>query len=66
MKRYFLSLMLMVVLAFLSSCSDDCDDNTNNPAEPSYNTPKYIIFLIGDGMANPQINVTEAALNDTK
>ena len=30
--------------------------------DAKYKTPKYIFFFIGDGMAMPQINATEAAL----
>lgn len=63
MKKYYLTLILAVIFGLLSSCSDDCDES-NDPSDQSFNTPKYIIMLIGDGMANPQINVTEAAMND--
>ncbi len=47
---------------FLTSCSDD-SENTETNSITDYNTPKYIFFFIGDGMSNPQINATEAALN---
>lgn len=63
-----LTLMLFAImsLALVTSCSDDDNgDTSSNPNEaPAYKTPKYIFFLIGDGMGAPQINVTEAALND--
>lgn len=67
-SKILMVLSLVVVISLVSSCSDDEDDNNavvvpkNTTTE--YNTPKYIFFFIGDGMAGPQINLTEAALND--
>ena len=64
-----LSLLLLLTgfsQMFLSSCSDDdtkAEDLKSNEIT-SYKTPKYIFFFIGDGMATPQVNLTEAALND--
>jgi len=69
MKRNLLSLGLISMLIaglfspFLTSCNED-EDETEYNTITEYKTPKYIFFFIGDGMSSPQINVTEAALND--
>lgn len=64
LKKLTFLLLLSLSLGFIVSCSDD-DDNTNTPIDgDSYKTPKYIFFFIGDGMATPQVNLTEAALSD--
>lgn len=55
-------LCLLVVTVFVG-CSDD-DDNIVKNSISEYETPKYVFFFIGDGMASPQINLTEAALAD--
>lgn len=70
LKWGFLSLAAATAMS-LTSCSDD---NTATRTESSAavnvpvhtisrgSQPKYIIYLIGDGMASPQINLAEAAL----
>jgi len=37
------------------------DDKVNQETD---SVPKYVFVFIGDGMSSPQINITEAALND--
>ncbi|MFP4543388.1 MAG: alkaline phosphatase [Candidatus Kapaibacterium sp.] len=64
-----LALMAMTIIAAASlslvSCSDNGGNKTVKPNEkPTYKTPKYIFFFIGDGMATAQISLTEAALDD--
>lgn len=62
MKNLILSFLLISSFILLISCDEDTS-NTVTPDNPLvYKTPKYVIFLIGDGMAIPQINLTEAAL----
>ena len=61
--------ILFVFAILFSMALMGCEDDgpTNQPdveKETAYNTPKYIIFLIGDGMATPQINIAEAAMNE--
>jgi len=58
-------LVMLATSSFLSSCSND-DDETESKTknQVQYETPKYIFYFIGDGMAMPQVNITEAALND--
>lgn len=58
-KLSFFSLIIAVAfVAIMTSCSDDdCPTCENDPY--AYETPKYVFLLIGDGMATPQINVTE-------
>ncbi len=68
MKRTFkhiwtLALIIASTTVFLTSCDND-DNNIEIKKQEEYKTPKYVFFFIGDGMAMPQINVTEAALND--
>lgn len=63
LKRLAYLLAISFVLAFALSCSED--DDSNDPSDNnSYKTPKYIFFFIGDGMASPQLQLTEAALSD--
>ena len=67
MKKVSLLLLAIFAMTIMISCSDD--DNNDNPAvDPNtitdYNTPKYVFFFIGDGMAQVQMNLAEAALND--
>jgi alkaline phosphatase len=59
-------LMMALIVSMMVSCSDDDDETSSNPAKNplDYKTPKYIFFFIGDGMATPQINLAQAALND--
>lgn len=67
-KNFFrfslIGLAVMLGLGMLfTACSDEGDDVEKN-AITAYDTPKYIFYLIGDGMGSPQINMTEAALNN--
>ena len=61
-------LKFLSVLFFFSVVFVACNDNNETEVEENsiseYKTPKYVFFFIGDGMSTPQINVTEAALND--
>lgn len=69
LKWGFLSLTAATTLS-LASCSDNNETRTENTTAVTVPThaisrgtqPKYIIYLIGDGMATPQINLAEAAL----
>ncbi len=69
MKNKALKLCLFATV-FIASVFTACDtlnyDLLNESGDPKqlnvYKTPKYIFYFIGDGMAGPQINVTEAAL----
>lgn len=67
-KNWSKVLMMSVICGSLLlaniSCSDDNDDVPNPPVITETKTPKYIIFLIGDGMSSPQINAAEVALNE--
>lgn len=61
--------LVMSSLLFSLGCNNtetDSDDITINisgtDVKVSYNTPKYIIYFIGDGLAMPQVNATEASL----
>ncbi len=69
MKMNYLKLnfLIMVTVGLLFSACDgfeyDINDEDGEPKQINvYKTPKYIFFFIGDGMATPQINATEAAL----
>jgi len=64
MKVIMGSLVLLTSLILLVSCGDDGDDSDVLNSITKYDTPKYVFYFIGDGMANPQVNLTEAALND--
>ncbi len=66
LQRTLRVLLMSLVVSMMVSCSDDDDEGSSNPvANPlAYKTPKYIFFFIGDGMAAPQINLAQAALND--
>ncbi len=57
------ALILASSLFVATSCSDDEKEVIIDPTT-DYKTPKYVFFFIGDGMSNPQINITEAALNN--
>lgn len=61
LTKLFVVLFSVVIFA---ACSDDNDSSTKPNEMPDYKTPKYIFLFIGDGVGSPQINVTEAALND--
>jgi alkaline phosphatase len=66
MKKVSLLLLAIFAMTIMISCSDD--DNNDPVVDPNsiteYNTPKYVFFFIGDGMAQVQMNLAEAALND--
>lgn len=69
LKKIYSSLfswgILLLLLSFsLTSCEDDevIQKKENPNSITGYKTPKYVFFLIGDGMAAPQINITEAAI----
>jgi alkaline phosphatase len=67
-KKNLLKILVlsMVSVLIFTSCSDDNKEaiiKKESNSITSYKTPKYIFFFIGDGMSNPQINITEAALN---
>lgn len=67
LKTIGLSVVLSVASLAMFSCSDDNDSTGNGDGGDETtltNVPKYVIFLIGDGMSTPQINVAEAALNE--
>ncbi len=64
MKKLFLLFALIFAAILINSCSDDDTSSPEPNAEPTYETPKYVIVLIGDGMGFPQVNATEAALAD--
>jgi len=50
-------------LALLASCSDDSSESTTAVStDDQVGRAKYVFFFIGDGMASPQVNVTEATL----
>lgn len=50
-------------LALLASCSDDSSESTTGTnTDDQVGRAKYVFFFIGDGMASPQVNVTEATL----
>jgi len=76
-KNFFKLFVLMLALSVsFYSCDDDdneqeieevVNDDTKGTNEEEVvveSAPKYVFFFIGDGMSSPQINVTEAALND--
>lgn len=58
-------IMMSMLVVSISGCDEDDEvaDVVNAPAATD-NVPKYIFFFIGDGMASPQVNLTEAALAD--
>ncbi len=58
-------LMMSMLVVSISGCDEDDEvaDIVNAPAATD-NVPKYIFFFIGDGMASPQVNLTQAALDD--
>ncbi len=66
LQRTLKVMMMALIVSFMVSCSDDDDEVSSNPTSNpmDYKTPKYIFFFIGDGMAAPQINLAQAALND--
>ena len=58
---------MLIALAnamFISCEKDDSDNNNSNEDKVVKKAPKYVFFFIGDGMAAPQVNITEAALAD--
>jgi len=68
-KRGFLSslvmgIMMSMLVVSISGCDDDDGPDVVNAPSATDKTAKYIFFFIGDGMASPQVNLTEAALAD--
>ena len=69
-KNLLFALLVSCAISFVfTACEEDViydSKNMDNPGEPKqiniYKVPKYIFYFIGDGMATPQINVTEAAV----
>lgn len=55
--------LLAGLWAFTGGCSDNVDPSTTT-SENNKDTAKakYIFLFVGDGLASPQVNVTEAAL----
>lgn len=66
MKSRILFASIMLFNLILTACDDNSqNEGLNTQPEVEYKTPKYVIFLIGDGMATPQINIAEAAMNES-
>ncbi len=67
-RSFFQALMVGLIMSMLvvsiSGCDDDDGPDAVNAPTATDKTPKYIFFFIGDGMASPQVNMTEAALAD--
>jgi len=75
MKKIIVPLTI-AVLSVLSGCDKDIVQSEESAYDDTlavidtvtvdssvlYNTPKYVFLFVGDGMALPQINATEAAL----
>jgi len=63
---FALALLTSFTFAFTSCYYEEMDDDSDIDSESDltedYNKPKYIFLFLGDGMANVQINATEAAL----
>ncbi len=57
-------LMMSMLVISISGCDDDDGPDLTNTPNTTTKTAKYIFFFIGDGMASPQVNMTEAALAD--
>jgi len=64
-KRNILTLFALAFVALSFSACTTKTTQTSVETATSYNGPKakYVFFFIGDGMAMPQINMAEAALN---
>ena len=54
----------IILAGSFTSCEQDEKEVIIDPVT-DYETPKYVFFFIGDGMSNPQINITEAALSNS-
>ncbi|MCG8410312.1 MAG: alkaline phosphatase [Bacteroidales bacterium] len=65
-KNFKIAVLIVITsIVTLISCNKDDDSaNIELNSVTNYKTPKYIFYFIGDGMGAPQINVTEAALNE--
>ncbi len=61
-------LIFIFLVSFAASCTKQ--DNSNSSSEMNsakeFKTPKYIFYFIGDGMAAPQVAMTQAYLRYTK
>ena len=64
LRSFMMGLMMSMLVVSISGCDDDDGPDVVNAPAATGNTPKYIFFFIGDGMASPQVNMTEAALAD--
>ena len=62
-KIAFAIALFSTSLLTFTACEDEQDEKEIiiDPRK-DYKTPKYVFYFIGDGMGNPQINATEAAL----
>ena len=63
-QSLLLGLMMSMLVVSISGCDEDDGPDVVNAPSATDKTPKYIFFFIGDGMASPQVNLTEAALAD--
>lgn len=55
-------ILLLVILGFYFINGSTAGTNANSKFENNSGTPKYIFYFIGDGMAMPHLQLTEAAL----
>lgn len=62
MKKLSRLFTLALSAFMLFSCNDDDTKVVPNTVN-DYMTPKYVFLFIGDGMATPQINITESTNN---
>ncbi len=67
-RSFFRSLLFGLTMSMLvvsiSGCTEEKSPDVANSSPANDKTPKYIFFFIGDGMASPQINLTQVALDD--
>jgi alkaline phosphatase len=56
------AILLLVILGFYFTAGSTAGNNTNSKFENTSGTAKYIFYFIGDGMAMPHVQMTEAAL----
>jgi alkaline phosphatase len=63
-SRWTLAMIAMFIFAAgtLQSCGCKTQQDNKSTIQTNIKAPKYIFYLIGDGMASPQINMAEAAL----
>lgn len=66
LAQYRWQLLFLAITIFTTGSLQSCGCKKQNPASctniEDVKSPKYIFYLIGDGMASPQINMAEAAL----